>query len=251
MKKEHTVLARPDSIEYLTGRIQKTDRPSNIKENGAGGKFAPDGSVQPWAGTTLICHIDRSTDAHAALCAMQSKIKASPFSRRFTYLPPASFHMTVFQGRSPFRENTPHWPDGSPVTMTRDAHTQHICERTEGLLFPEEFVIKADGLHTLHSVTVRGATDEQEAALRATRETLRDAIGLKPSDFYDYIFHISLGYLLEWVSEAEASDMVALSSELGDEFSSQLSQIKLGPIEICNFENMYHFEPVKILTTKI
>ncbi|MCK5502245.1 MAG: DUF1868 domain-containing protein, partial [Tritonibacter mobilis] len=61
-------------------------------------------------------------------------------------------------------------------------------------------------------------------------------------------FHSTLGYLLRWLDAAEAADLVAFSDEVFARYAAQLARIDLGPLELCNFEDMYHFEPVAYLT---
>ena len=112
---------RPDPLRFLTGADSETTRPRAITEPGKGGKFTPSGAVLPFPGNTVICHIDPNSDAHAALCEMQEDIRQSSFGALFTYLPPSSLHMTVFQGISP---DETQWPDGIAEGASRDEVTE-------------------------------------------------------------------------------------------------------------------------------
>lgn len=239
--------ARPDPVDYLSGAFSGAPGPAWISEPGHGGKFTPDGNAQIWPGNTVICHIDPSSEAHAALIRLQNKIKQSPFVDKFTFLPPSSFHMTVFQGKSPVAAGTKQSVAGNPEGVPLKEVSANMCEQLDGLHLPASHVIKPDGLFALHSMTVLGVDEAQENSLRETRKVLRDATGIHPTDFSRYVFHITLGYLLEWVSEACAREMIALSDLLGAEFARQIPQIELGRCEFCEFKTMHHFEPIKIL----
>ncbi len=239
---------RPDPIEYLTGRLFGTVRPSGTGLPKGGGKFTPDGAVQIWPGNTFICHVDRRSQAYRAIQELQEEIKKSPFNRFFTFLPPPSFHMTVYQGLSPDTKPGAGWPDDIPQTLSRDDATALMLSRLEGLRLPQAFRIKVDGLFAGHSLTVAGADKADESALRQARVALRDNTGIRFGDFDDYVFHISMAYLIDWLSEKTARELVAFSDEVFGQFQSAIGVIDLGPVEFCSFDSMHHFEPVKILT---
>jgi len=232
---------RPDPIRFLTGADTELSRPRAISEPAQGGKFTPDGEVLPFPGNTVICHIDPKSDVHAALCEMQDEVRHSDFGALFTYLPPASLHMTVFQGISP---DSPVWPEGVPKGASRDEVTSVLKTRLAGHDLPQRRRVRATGLFCGHSVTLEGSTDIEEARLRATRVSLRDLTGLRHDHFDTYTFHITLGYLLRWLDRAEAEDLVAFSNQVYARHAARLSAIELGPLELCSFEDMHHFEPV-------
>ncbi|WP_232823004.1 DUF1868 domain-containing protein [Oceanibium sediminis] len=238
---------RPDPVETLTGRSAGTALPKAISPEGGGGKFDLDGKVRHWPGNTVLCHLDRTSPAHALLAELQDKVRRSAFGGLFTYLPADSFHMTVFQGWSPFLPDENAWPEGVPRDATRDGTTDVLRRKFDGLTLPQRFRIRPDGLFGLHSLTVCGADDEEERRLRDARIAMRDASGLVPRDFDSYVFHVSLAYQLRWVDDAMAREMVAFSDELGSAFAAEVPEIEIGPCELCDFENMHHFEPVLYL----
>lgn len=92
--------AGKDPIAFATGRLSGQMLPDGISLPARGGKFATDGSVQVWPGNTFVCHVQTGASLDA-LRALQEEVKLSRFARLFAFLPPSSFHMTVFQGRSP------------------------------------------------------------------------------------------------------------------------------------------------------
>ena len=238
---------RPDEIAHLTGRLSGLIRPPGISLLNEGGKFAPDGAVQYWPGNTFVCHIDRRSAAFEAIQELQEKVKKSPFSRFFTFLPPPSFHMTVFQGLSPDMTPGNGWPIGVPAGSSRDTVTAHVLKRLDGLSLPTSFRIKVDGLFCGYSLTVSGSNDREEAALRQARRVLRDASGFEFPDFDDYVFHITMAYLIDWLSESTAKELVAFGTEIGSGFRQTVGMIDLGPVEFCNFDTMHHFEVVTAL----
>ncbi|MFN4153892.1 MAG: DUF1868 domain-containing protein [Paracoccaceae bacterium] len=233
---EKKIPTRPDPVSYLTGRLSTDPRPEGISLPGEGGKFATDGSVQHWPGNTFIRHVIEGSPAHDALRALQEEVKMSRFARFYTFLPPSSFHMTVFQGMS---------PGFAPRGPRRDAVSGELLSRVEGIAFPAAAQARIAEVYGARSVSVTGAGDAAEASLRHARAVLRDATGINPPDFDGYVFHITLAYLVEWLTEPTARAVTDFSADLTERYHAALSEIPLGPLEFCNFETMHHFEPLK------
>ena len=235
---------RPDPISLLTGQLDQTPGPRAITAAEGGGKFSPDGAVLPFPGNTFLCHLDPTQGAHRALCEMQRAVRQSPVGALFTYLPPESFHMTVFQGVSPDAQV---WPEG----MARDASPVDVAEvfrtRLTGHPFPETQHVAAQGFFAGHSLTLQGATPGDELQLRQTRAALREATGLHHPRFETYTFHITLAYPLRWMRRSEAEEVVALSDAVFEAHRPALAQIDLGPVELCTFQDMHHFETIATL----
>ncbi|MEM0938091.1 MAG: DUF1868 domain-containing protein [Pseudomonadota bacterium] len=236
---------RPNEIEYLTGRLSGALRPSGVTLPGGGGKFATDGTVMVWPGNTFVCHVPRGTQAYNAILAVQDALKMSPYQRFYTFLPAPSFHMTLFQGISPGNRPGYGWPDGVAEGTPRAAVTEEMLRRVATLDLPERYRVKVDDLFAGHSLTVSGADAAAEQELRRARVALRDATGIAFADFDTYVFHITLGYLVDWVSEATACAIAELSAELSAHYAAEIGIIEFGPVEFCTFETMHHFETLR------
>jgi len=113
---------------------------------------------------------------------------------------------------------------------------------------PQAFEITAQDLFAAHSLTVTGATPEQENTLRQVREDLRAATGLHPASFESYVFHITLAYPLCWMSEALAQEVQDFGNQAFAHVATDLARISLGPVELCQFETMHHFSTIARLT---
>ncbi len=239
---------RPDPLAYLTGKLGQGEHPVAITPPDGGGKFLPDGTVLPFPGNTIICHIDRDSRAFRAMVEIQQALQAGPCAGNFFFLPRSSLHMTIFQGVSgPNARQNGQWPAGLSRDMPLERVTVNLLDRLEGVRVPSNRRVSCRGLHAGHSLTMEGASPEDEAGLRATRETLRGATGISPENFDRYTFHITLAYLARWLDEAEARQVIALSESLYAAHKENLQDISLGALEICSFETMYHFKPVALL----
>lgn len=211
---------RPEPLPYLTGRRHGAGAmPPGISSPGSGGKLTAEGLLLICPGNTMICHIDPESDAHAALVDIQEGLKAGPHAGCFTFLPAASLHMTVFRV------------------------TRVLLDRLDGIELPESRRIRATEVFCGHSMAVDGVGTD-ELGLRDTRAQMREATGIDPAGVERYTFHITLAYLLRWLGEDEAREVIALSEALFAENGPRLQDIRLGRIEFCNFEHMHHFEPL-------
>lgn len=237
---------RPDPLEFLTGRHSGTDRPGGISMPGDGGKFTPDGHALIWPGNTFICHINRKSPQWEAMRDLQEQVKCSEFQRFFAFLTPTSFHMTVFQGLSP--DLPASMPDGLAPNTPRDRVSAELMARTRDLVLPTAFRVTTTELFALHSLTTVGADEAAEADLRHARRILRDTTGISPAKFDDYVFHITMAYPLDWVSDTLAQEMADFSAELTADVVEDIGPIDLGAIEFCTFDTMHHFEPLMHLT---
>ncbi len=235
---------RRDSLAYLTGAGSEGRRPSAV-----GQKFDTAGDVLPYAGNTFICHVPHASPAHDALTEASLALQAGPVAGAFSYLPPSSFHMTVFEGVCDADRNgdTDRWPVG----ISRDASVPEISHGFETacqtLVLPKAQHIRPTGIFGGFSVAISGETPEAEESLRRTRRLLRDATGIQRADFEAYDFHITLSYPLRWLTEGEAMAVVDLSDRVLTRLLEQVPHITLGPVEFCTFDDMHAFSPLVVL----
>lgn len=238
---------RPDAYLYLTGQLHDQPYPPGITHHDGDGRFDYQGSVLPWPGNTIICHIKKDSAEHRALWEVQEALKSATHADAFTFLPPASFHMTVFQGINCFETDSEAWPTGIPRSTERDAVSDILLQRLENTPLPQSHHIRPVDIFAGHSVTVEGADSDHELLLRQTREQLRTATGIRPDLFDTYTFHITLAYLARWLNDSEAESVIALSDTLAQQLQRQAPTIELGSLEFCNFEDMHRFDVLKRL----
>ncbi|MEM7565860.1 MAG: DUF1868 domain-containing protein [Pseudomonadota bacterium] len=229
-----------DPIDYLTGRWEEAEVPSGVRSPRP--KFTSDGHARPWPGVTIVAHVAPDSDTFAALVAMQDALKAQPFAHRFTYLPPTSFHMTVFDGANETTRGTPAWPRGVAADADWAAVSDTFEERLSGLTLPQ-LLPASHSLFAGFSLVLTGADAAAEAVLRSTRDRLREATEVVKADHATYVFHVTLAYLLTYVGEAEARDIVTASDALYAEHAPRLDPLPLGPVELCDFTDMHAFHP--------
>lgn len=226
---------RQASLAYLTGQGAAGPAPVAV-----GQKFSPEGQVIGYAGNTFLCHIPAGP-AHMALTAAAERLRAGPLAGAFAFLPPSSYHMTVFEGVTDRDRTNGRWPDwidpSAPVDATTKAFLPHVCT----LNLPASVTIRPTGLFGGFSVSVDGATEADRAALWQARAALREATGIRRPDFDSYAFHITLAYLLRWLTPQEAETVMQLSDAVAEDLKAAEPRIALGGVEFCRFDDMHAF----------
>ncbi len=234
-----------DPFSLLTGKLSDQPYPGGISQPGGGGKFTPDGTVLEWPGNTFICPVPQNSDSFAAMVDIQNELKQSEFAPCFTFLPTSSFHMTVFQGLSPGNEGTKDWPANLPGATDYNAATEAMLKRIAPLTLDNQFGVSVTDLFCGYSLALSGADEASERTLRQNRIQLRDATQISPPAFDDYVFHITLAYMLSWLSESHAKDLLAFSRSLFSRYEDRLQNIELAPCVFCDFKDMHAFTPIE------
>lgn len=212
-----------------------------------GVKFDARGAALPIADNTIICHIDPDSAEHAALCSIQSALKAAPFAPHFNYLPPSSFHMTVFEGVSADERRAECWPDGLPLDASIAASTEFVADRLKGLSIARDYTVRAEALYAGIGIRLTGADPGQEEVLRGVRDRIAAVTGLRKPNHETYVFHVTLAYLMRWLSEDDARAVHETSAAIFERHRPALASIALGPPELCTFETMHRFDRLRYL----
>lgn len=228
------------AFRYLTGERTGGERPDAV-----GKKFTPDGAPLSCPGFTTICHVDPGSEAFAALVDAQERLKAGPQAGAFTFMPPDSLHMTIFEGVIDYSRAPDRWPGHLPTDASIGQVAEDARSQLQGRDLKTTFVARPVEVFAGFTVGMTGATEAEETRLRQTRDTLRDALNIHRPDHDSYQFHITLAYLLRWLSAEEARQVIDLSREVTETLLAQIPALTLGPIELCRFETMHHFEDMK------
>ncbi len=236
---------RAASHARLTGEGRATRMPEAV-----GQKFDVGGHVLPFPGNTFVCHIPPDSAAHSALCRASEALQAGPLAKAFSFLPPSSFHMTLFEGVTDAHRQDARWPDGVAKDEDLPAVTARFAAAIAGMVLPLAHEVRPVAVLGGGSVAVTGTTPESEAALRRSRAMLRDATGIRRPDFDCYAFHITLAYPLRFLTAAEAEAVQDLSDQVFARLCDAAPTIPLGPVEFCVFADMHAFRPLCLLDVK-
>jgi hypothetical protein len=210
-------------------------------------KFDDAGRVRATPGLTTLCHIDRGSGTHAALCRIADALRAGPHAHAFAFLPPESFHMTIFDGVIDYRRDGANWPADLPSDAPITQVEADWRARLQGFCLPQRFEIGVNGVVGGYTCPVSGADAGQERQLRQCRDTLAERLQLRRANHDSYGFHITLAYQVQWLDPQAEEEVTALSGQIFADHGGDLRRIEIGPVEFCRFENMHHFEPLLTL----
>jgi hypothetical protein len=233
----------PDPIDLLTGRWEGwrgAPEPDGVRAPWP--KFRRNGAVLPFPGLTVVCHIPPSSDTFAALVGIQEALKGQAFAEHFTYLPPSSFHMTLFDVANETTRGTQAWPENVPADADWATVGTALDPRVAGLRLPN-LEPKARALFGGFSVVLTGRDRLAETRMRSARDALRDRTRIWRTDHAAYMFHITLAYPLRFLPEETAKEVDAVSTSLFDAHRASLDPVALGPAQFCDFADMHAFIP--------
>lgn len=231
-------------IPRLTGQESELPHPPSISAKGGGGKFDASGAPLFFPGNTFICHIDTKSAFYKKLCQLQDALKALPQAGGITFLPKESFHMTVFGGVGGEPLCSSGWPEDINKNSSLDAINHSWCERVKQSDYLGGFNVVPMGMRAPYSLAMQAATETDALALQQARTKLQSLTQLVRDDFRSYRFHITLGYLVNWLDEASAQELVSASNHLFDHYLGDCEPVRLGAVEFCRFESMHQFTPL-------
>lgn len=235
----------PTHLAHVTGD-------GSLHPHAVGLKFETDGQVRRFAGNTVICPVSSRSTLMAALVAVQDNLKTASFSSCFAFLPPSSFHMTLFEGVNDPERIAERWPTDLPLDTPLERMTEAFRDRLDGLTFQEPFRLVPTHLSCSPRggsvLVLAGADDVAESALRMARDEVSRRLGMTKPNHAGYRFHITLSYQTAWLSVGQAVDLARAQTTLVDDFRVATPMIEIGPPVFCTFEDMTRFDPVLTLT---
>lgn len=171
-------------------------------------KFSSDGLVQRFAGNTTLCHLPPASPLLSALRAVCLALSSQPtLAKRVHMLPAASWHMTILTGVRenlrgpglcpPGKETLPQWE----ITKEIAQKLRKLDLESRGLGPPYRLKVRGfDAAVVGIGIEIEGATMEEEKRLRRLRDVIADeALGFRAADHSEFIFHLSLAYLLRYL----------------------------------------------------
>jgi len=217
---------------------------------GPGKKFSVDGRVQSFSGNTILCHLNQPGRQYEAQKGVVATLREQTGDDNITWLPPASYHMTVFDGSNVLRRD---WPkDLNPAASLQECN-EFTAERLRkfDLGFDPPIRMVADENSPAPAMTgipLRPVDAAENRRLRNLRDRLADALGIRRENHESYAFHTTFGYYIKRFSpEAELTyrrNYVKAVQKL-----RQLQPvIELGAPEFCLFDDMASFQTQFSLT---
>lgn len=201
----------------------------------------------PEAGNTVVCHLDVSDPAHGAVLEARRRMLALPGAERFLYTPAESLHMTVFEGVIETRRTPDAWPAEIDRAASVDTVTTSMLERLATFSPPPGFAVRVADVHPT-GLVLQGATQGDEAQMRAWRAALADLFGYRHENHDTYRFHMTFAYPIDWLPTSLLSVWKTELRAIRAELAETAPVIPLVQPAFCQFADMTRFEELLVLT---
>jgi hypothetical protein len=241
------------AVSRLPGRLfgaNVTETHYEPTTTGPGRKFSADGRAQHFPGNTILCHLNQPGRQLDALREVVATLREQTGDENITWLPPSSYHMTIFDGSNVLRRD---WP----TDLNPEASLQECNDFTADRLrkfdlgFDPPIRMVADENSPAPAMTgiplrpVDGAENER---LRNLRDRLAVALGIRRANHENYAFHTTFGYYIKRFSPEAGLSYRRNYIQAIQELRRLQPVIELGAPEYCLFDNMASFRTQFFLT---
>lgn len=220
--------------------ISKTKFTRNV-----GVKFHEDGTARAFPGNTVICHLPKDSPQFKYLIEFQNQLKASPFASHYAFLPPSSFHMTVFEGVLEERRKPSVWTNKLPTNAPLDEVDKLFMHEWQQIPKPDHFQVRPSVFYTFGTIGFRyqPIDDAMNKKMRDFRDLLADRFGLRFGNHKLYSFHTTLGYQILNYSFIEFLRASIWMRKMNKELIKKYGILTTNAPELCFFTDMTCFAP--------
>ena len=213
-----------------------------------GRKFHTDGTAARYPGNTVVSDATPETKAYQVMSECLAMLESAGLSELFIPLPRDSYHMTVIRGVNDLVRDAAYWPAALPADATMSAADDYMTAAISRVENPGvmrmrfgEAKINAEDFR----ISMLPADDEQERILRAYRDQVADAIGLRLPGHEGYTFHITLAYTWQLPDEKQAQVIGELKRRMDALLSAQ-PVVELHPPHVAYYRDMLSFSAQRI-----
>ncbi|SEF72965.1 hypothetical protein SAMN05421819_0972 [Bryocella elongata] len=217
-------------------------------------KFNPDGTPRHFAGNTVICHLLSQCVLRDVMVELHEAMKTSSFKSKLGLTSTDSYHMTVFPGANDLARNVYGWPSYVPADATIERCNEMVGERIAAARFHCELPLRmridasaTSNYSTALSLRLVPVDDAENRKLRALRDELAEVFGFRTKDHATYQFHMTMSYQIGAFTAREQSDYRAMIGAYAPRMVKAAPVLELACPEYCTFEDMFRFEPRKLL----
>ena len=210
-------------------------------------KFMPDGRARHFSGNTIISKVLPGSPLAAMLEAVRREFSAQRYAHCLKLLPQASYHMTVFEGVTERSRVAGLWPANLPLDASMAVCHRHMERALAGWNHACPLPLKmrpvelSAGRHPGAALKLAPFDLGEENKLRRLRDQLSDRLMIRTPDHDDYEFHISLGYLLKTMSDAELLAYATTRATHLARLTAAFPVIEFGAPQFCTFNDMLTF----------
>ena len=224
--------------KFLAGKLE------GYTLKGAENKFDDKGNPLPFPGCTIICNIPLDTHLSEQIISFQKNIENFNPKKTYFYLPPSSFHMTLFDCCNFNTKDTNYWPSDIDPDMDYKDIAVELNKRIQNYIFPKEFNLKLKMFFGGYSIILEPYSEKDEKILRNCRDELSSLLKIKFENHQRYTFHITLAYILRELNQIEIKNLIEYNKKLSLDFSKKFPKITFTKSKMCTFDDMLEFKTI-------
>jgi len=213
-----------------------------------GQKFHDDKRVRYFPGNTFVCHIPKESLHYRFCCDFQEGLKKLPCASKYSFMPPESFHMTLFKGVCDEVRDMAHWSGLFPLDNRLTDISRSFLDLCAELPEHNPFRMKYWYLYGLKDygwvIRLQPADEESDREIRNYRNTMSEIFKIRHPGHNNYIFHISMAYPIEYLTEEEQKAFEQYSEHIGADMKKLFGTLELPQMDFCVFHNMHSFYPL-------
>ena len=211
-----------------------------------GRKFNEDGTVRKFPGNTIICPVDPNSQTFQQSHWIQEQLKVQPFAHKLTILPSSSFHMTVIQLLCDQVRKPEEWSNKLPLDATLEATDQFFIETVPGVAPITGVTMKYWKMKTWGTsinIILEPADEVSHQELSHYRNAIAEATGVRFPNHDRYVFHITLAYMIQELTDVEQLQLEALGDAMNKAMCDDFGLFTPGAPMLTFFDNMFAFVP--------
>jgi hypothetical protein len=228
----------PDLAKHY-GKSAHTAAPRHL-----GTRYDRSGAFLGEPGNTVVCHLVEGSATQQALIGAQARFRATTEAGSLAFTPVESYHMTLFQGIIEGRRTAPHWPTEVAGDTAIDAMTALFLNRLELFEPRTSFAVEVTAVVPT-GLIVDGVTAADRHAMADWRNGLAEVFGYRHPDHDSYQFHITMAYMIDWLSDAALPVWDAMLEETLADIRRRAPIIELRAPAFCSFKDMNWFEELR------
>ena len=216
-----------------------------------GYKFDGSGNPLPFLGNTIVCPIEQYNPFFQDLVSFQQTIRSSMLARYLAFLPPRSFHMTLFEGVTDFSRKPGLWPASLPLEATMTSchrffleslrHFDAACDVTFSMRVADQQQDIASASAIV--INLEPADDKEDAKMRGLRDRLSKIMEIRARDHERYQFHTSQAYVIRSIPPDQIDGCRTVLADATTRLRSSGTVIRIGNPGFCFFDDMFEFRP--------
>ncbi len=230
--------------------------PDPVHCSHVGIKFNADGSARRYPGNTISCHVAHDSRLWQTLRVARDGLARTEGARCLTFLPPGSYHMTVFEGATDHVRVAGLWPSDVPLDAPLERCTKHLEQKLARFdmccKMPLRMRVADRRDQDRPGVLVLTPFDgEENRKLRALRDRLSGLLMIRAPIHNEYVFHITLAYPVERMAPACHEAFLATQANEFAAVAHAVPVIELGLPSFCTFEDMHSFHAQRDLVSSL